>query len=292
MMPGVVTWTAGPIAAPDVGSYAALDARIGIVCDDAEIVATVAGVLAPLRDDAPPDVRIDVVAVNGSSWMVTASGRSEMILGSRLSAVLRVVAEINALAVASVPDDLVFHAGAVSDGHRAVLLPAASNHGKSTLTTALVADGLAYLTDEAAAVTVELEVRPFPKAIALDPGSFPLFEALSPAPATEALARAMACRGWHIDARRVGAVGGAAPVAAIVCPHWRAGASTRITPVAPSEALHLLLDETYDFTGSEGRLFDRLVQLVDTVPVFRLGYSDLGEAVEAVRGLLRDPEGS
>jgi hypothetical protein len=141
-------------------------------------------------------------------------------------------------------------------------------------------------------VTAELEVRPFPKAIALDPGSFPLFEALSPPPAPEALARAMACRGWHIDARRVGVVGRPALVAAVVCPHWRAGASTRVTPVAPSEALHLLLEETFDYTGSGGQPFERLVRLVDTVPVFRLGYSDLGEAVEAVRGLLRDPEGS
>ena len=55
--------------------------------------------------------------------------------------------------MASVPGDLVFHAGAVSDGRTAVLLPAASNHGKSTLTAALVRDGLQYLTDEAAAVT-------------------------------------------------------------------------------------------------------------------------------------------
>ena len=246
----------GVIAAPDTGSYAALDARIGIVSDDDEIVATVARVLAPLRGDEPPGVTIDIAAAKEASWTVTVGGRDEVMMRSRLSVVLRVIAEINSLAVASVPDDLVFHAGAVSDDTHAVLLPAASNHGKSTLTTALVADGLSYLTDEVAAVTAELAVRPFAAAIALDPGSFPLFEGLSPPPPEEALAKAMVCRGWHIDATRVGAIGGPAPVGAVVCPHWRAGASTRVTPVAPSEALHLLLDETFDFASAGQLLFE------------------------------------
>jgi Coenzyme PQQ synthesis protein D (PqqD) len=281
----------GPVAAPLGGSFAALDARVGIVSDDSEIVATVERVLAPLRVDDPPVVTIEVVSSDEFSWTVTVGGRSEATVGSRLSAVLRVIAEMNTLAVASVPDDLVFHAGAVSDGDQAVLLPAASNHGKSTLTTALVADGLSYLTDEAAAVTAELSVRPFAKSIALDPGSFPLFEALVPPSAGGDLAKAMACREWHVDPAEVGTIAGPAPVAAVVCPHWRAGASTRLTALVPSEALHLLLGETFDFALGGQPLFERLVRLVDVVPVFRLGYSDLGEAVATVRTVLADPTG-
>ncbi len=281
----------GRVGAPARGSFAALDARVGIVSDDEEILATVERVLGPLRCDDPPAVTIEVVAVDEFSWTVGVGGRAGATIGSRLSAVLRVISEINHLAVASVPDDLVFHSGAVSDGDQAVLLPAASNHGKSTLTTALVADGLAYLTDEAAAVTAELSVRPFAKSIALDPGSFPLFEALVPPCAGGDLAKALASREWHVDPVRVGTIAGPAPVAAIVCPHWRAGASTRLSPVAPSEALHLLLGETFDFAVGGQPLFERLVRLVDTVPVFRLGYSDLGEAVGAVRAVLSDPTG-
>jgi hypothetical protein len=279
----------GRVAAPVTGSYAALDARVGIVCDDEEITATIARVLAPLWCDDAPGVAIEVIGADDSSWKVNIGGRADVALGSRLAVALRVVGEVNGLAVASMPDDLVFHAGAVTHGGHAVLLPAAANHGKSTLTTALVADGLRYLTDEAAAVTAELSVRPFAKAITLDPGSFPLFPSLSPPIADEGLAKAMAWREWHVAPDRVGAVGVRAPVAAVVCPHWRAGASTRVSRLEPSDALHLLLGETFDFSVGGQQLFERLVRLVDTVPVFRLGYSDLGDAVRTVRGILADP---
>lgn len=280
-----------PIASPQAGSYAALDARVGVVGDDDEILAAVARVLRPLASEDPPGVAIEVEAVGPTAWRIAVAGRSEVTVGSRLSAALRVIGEVNGLAVASVPGELVFHAGAVSDGRHAVLLPAAANHGKSTLTTALVGDGLEYLTDEAAALTADLAVRPFAKSIALDPGSFPLFEGLAPSESDGGLAKAMACREWHIDPTRVGAIGRSAPIAAVVCPHWRAGASTRVSRVPPSEALHLLLGETFDFALSGQQLFERLVRLVDRVPVYRLGFGDLHEAVVAVRRILADPEG-
>ena len=73
------------------------------------------------------------------------------------------------------------HAGAIEWRDRVVLLPGVSNAGKSTLVAGLVRAGARYLTDEAACLDHEtLVVRPFPKAIALDPGSFPLFEPARP----------------------------------------------------------------------------------------------------------------
>ncbi|MEQ8840683.1 MAG: PqqD family peptide modification chaperone [Acidimicrobiales bacterium] len=261
--------------------FAALDARLGIVCPDAEIASAIEDALAPLRCDRSPDVVLVIEPGPGDTWTLTVGTGSPATLGSRLSVVLRALAEVNALAVASVPDHLVLHAGAVAHDGRGVLLPGGSNHGKSTLTTALLGAGFGYLTDEAAAITDQLRIRPFPKSIALDPGSFPLFPDLAPDP-QDGVARALAGREWHVDPARVGELCGPVPISAVVCPQWRAGAATRVTPVAPVEALHLLLGDAFDFrVGGQG-VFQRLVEIVAHVPVVRLGYSDTAEAVAAV----------
>jgi len=175
---------------------------------------------------------------------------------------------------------------AVSAAGRAVVMPAASNHGKSRLTTALVAAGYAYLTDEAAVIEDNLQVRAFPKSIALGPGPFPLFANLTPADAADGLCRAIACHEWHVDPTLVGTTAPSATVTAIVCPHWRAGATTSVSPVAPTEALHLLLGEAFDFASGGQTVFDRLVRMVRDVPVYRIGYSDLDEAAIAVGEIL------
>jgi hypothetical protein len=274
-------------AAPAAGSWAALDARLALACDDAELSALVASVLAPLRSPEPATtvLRVDEVA---DGWEVGVDGARPVVVGSRLAAAMRVVGEVNSLAVASVPGHLVLHAGAVTDGRGAALLPGVSNAGKSTLTAALVRAGLGYLTDEAAAVDETGEVRPFPKAIALDPGSFDLFPDLAPG-ATTGLAGALASREWHVDPGRVGVTGPAGRVRVVICPRWRAGSSTRLHRLAPAEALHVLLGEAFDFAGAGPVVFPRLARLVETVPVYRLGYGDLDAAAATVQRLLGDP---
>ncbi|MEZ5243798.1 MAG: PqqD family peptide modification chaperone [Acidimicrobiales bacterium] len=271
---------------PATGSFAALDARVGVVCDDEEIAAAIGDALDPLRVDAPPEVVIEIRPADGVGWTVRVGTADPIALGSPLAVALRAIGEVNNLAVASVPGDLVLHAGAVADQGRAVLLPGGSNHGKSTLTTALVADGFSYLTDEAAAVVDGLRVRAYPKSIVLDPGSFPLFPELAPPEDLEGLARAVAGREWHIDPARVGPVSGPSPVAAVICPQWRAGAATRVSRMQPVEALHLLLGDAFDFSVGGQPVFDRLVELVESVPVVKLSYGDTAAAVSAVREIL------
>lgn len=268
------------------GSFAALDARVQLRCDDEEIGATIATILAPLRCDDAPTAELSISTNDNDTWTLQVNGGPALTLSSKLSLVLRAVGELNDLAVASVPDHLVFHAGAVALGGRAVLLPAASNHGKSTLTTALVRDGFSYLTDEAAALDADNRVRPYPKAIALDPGSFPLFADLAPPASADGLARAIGCREWHVDPSRLGQVADTTPVAAVVCPHWRAGSATRLTALSPDEALHLLLGEAFDFAAGGQPVFDRLTRLIAEVPVYRLGYGELAPAIAEVRSIL------
>ena len=128
-------------------------------------------------------------------------------------------------------------------------------------------------------------VHPFPKAIALDPGSFPIFSDLAPTPANDVEA-VMARREWHIDPRSIGEVASPTPVAAIVCPSWRAGAATRVAQVSGTEAIHTLLGDAFDFRDGGEAVFDILIRLVGSVPVFRLRYGDLDDGVAAVDRIL------
>ncbi len=263
----------------------ALDAVVEVASSDGDIRDALARLLEPLRGGGALTTSIEVVEETEGRWSVCRSGEEPAIVGSRLAAVLRAVAEVNNAAVLSAAQDLVFHAGAVSDGGGVVLLPAASNHGKSTLTTALVASGFHYLTDEAAAIGRGRICRPFPKSIALDPGSFPLFPELAP-PEASGLLGSLRGREWHVPPSRVGTVGDAGPVRAVICPHWRAGAATRLNRCPPTEALHLLITEAFDFSSGGQAVFERLADLVDAVPVYRLGYGDLDEAVRMVREVI------
>ncbi|MEM9202862.1 MAG: PqqD family peptide modification chaperone [Actinomycetota bacterium] len=277
---GVVS---GPVGAPAV-VIGAMGATIGLFVEAPMVRAALERVTAPLATVGVHDGWI-AVDEDAGAWTVTSSLGASARTGSRLGGLLRVISEINAVAVAACPERLVLHAGAVTSGAGAVLLPGASNRGKSTLTTALVRSGFGYLTDEAAAVDADRVVHPFAKAIALDPGSFPLFGDLAPTP-TNPVEVAMARREWHVPPADIGAVDGPTPVRAVVCPAWRAGVSTRLARVPGAEALHMLLGDAFDFDRGGAPVFDILTDLVRSVPVYRLRYSELSDAVRVVGRVL------
>ena len=191
---------------PSSGSYLALDAAIRIETEDVELGEVIAAALAPLYSAKSADRAIRIDTENDDSWRVTAREGEPVIVGDRLYAAIRVLGEVNAAAIDSVPRQLVLHAGAVASAAGALVLPAGPNRGKSTLTAALVRAGMAYLTDEAAAITPEGLCRPYPKAIALEPGSFEVHKDLAPA-ARDGLGAALDTRVWHVEPDRVGGLG-------------------------------------------------------------------------------------
>jgi hypothetical protein len=81
--------------------------------------------------------------------------------------------------VTQAPDFLFLHAGSVARNGGAVLLLAPMDVGKSTLTTALLLEGFAYLSDELGAIDpVTTRAYPFPKRISLDPEALMHFPGL------------------------------------------------------------------------------------------------------------------
>lgn len=277
----------GPVAV----TVRALDAVLDVIVDPGPVADVVTHVLGPLGGTGTPTGWVAARADEEGLWQVTTSLGAHRRVGTELAAALRLISEVNNAAVAGARDNLVLHAGAVASHGRAVVMPGSSNRGKSTLTAALVRAGFRYLTDEAAALAPTLSCRAYPKAIALDPGSFSLFPELRPAaigrsPATSRLFEQMARREWHIAPETIGTVGEPTPVHAVVCPHWRAGASTRVARLTPTEALHTLLSDAFDFGSGGQPVFETLTKLVSEVPVYRVGYGDLDDAIAAVTDLV------
>ena len=112
-----------------------------------------------------------------------AAGRFRIVLDGRFisrvdhseAAVAHALHHLDELAVDGSAAALLFHAGAVERDGRVVVVLGVSGQGKSTVTAALVQRGFHYLSDEVVAVDVATrEVRPYPKALDLQPEALDL----------------------------------------------------------------------------------------------------------------------
>ena len=178
------------------------------------------------------------------------------------------------------------HAGAVVHQGGAVLLPAASRAGKSTLVAALLGAGFGYLSDEVALVDDRGRAHPFVKAIGLRAGSWRLVDL----PAATPTAVRLGERVRYLDPRPwLAAAPAGYPIKAVVLLDRIAGAPS-LTPVARGEALLAVLRQTGAGRQMGFALVERAVALVAATSVFRLTLGPdlprcvdvLGEALEGM----------
>jgi hypothetical protein len=135
-------------------------------------------------------------------------------------------------------DFLLLHAGAVANGEGALLLPASTGGGKSTLTASLLHHGFRYLSDDGAPIDpVTSRVYPFPKRISLKRGSMGFFPGLEERLADRDILPASQ------DARYVRPedlgtdVAGPSSVRWIVFPSPDRDGSAQLTPISRAEAV-------------------------------------------------------
>jgi len=197
---------------------------------------------------------------------------------------------IDRLVVATTTRHLLLHAGAVIADDGVTVLAGVMNSGKSTLTAALVRDGLGFITDEMVALDVgDQLVTPFPRPITLEFGSWPLFEATADdgAHASNGTRRYLdpdetadetgdeTAAGTGESERR--------PITHLVFPQFVAGTEIELTPVAPADAALELARHT--FTLDEDGM-TALAALAVRVPAIRLRHPGIDVAVPALRGWL------
>jgi hypothetical protein len=92
--------------------------------------------------------------------LIGATSEDEMALGM-------IDAQIRAQVALLAPEHIFVHAGVVSVGGRAVVLPGFTYTGKTTLTRALVEAGGVYYSDEFAVIDAGGLVHPYPKPLSI-----------------------------------------------------------------------------------------------------------------------------
>lgn len=227
----------------------------------------------------------------GGAFLVEDAGGARCYEGHDAAEALEIlVRSANQSVLSSAQADLLLvHGGAVQRGKSTVILPAASEAGKSTLTAGLVAAGWAYGTDDIVAIdpTTSL-VHPYPRPICLDPGSHYLFAKHQPEIDPEW--QSMLSRQWHltVDELAPDGPGVAQPRLAthIVFPRYEAGAETQLTPLTRPQALLDLLQLRLRDAESERSTFEILAPIVASSSCHRLVVGRLDAAVSELEAVV------
>jgi hypothetical protein len=278
---------------PETACFDALGYRFRVSAHDATLTEYVAELFADLATSAPDghcyvlrptsdhrdDARCDVVLDGRLMFRAPTAGQL----------VATLVRAVNAEAVERC-ERVALHAGGVERDGLGLVFPGRMEAGKTTLVAGLVRRGMGYLSDEAVAIDSEtLLIRPYPKPLSLDPGSWALFPELEPnAPlAGDGYKRDQ----WHVPsaAIRAGALGRSCPVRLVVFPRYAPGATTALEPLRRAEALVELAKHTFHFKDQSRVALDLLADVVRPSTCYHLTIGDLDGAVALVSSLAGSP---
>lgn len=153
------------------------------------------------------------------------------------------------------------HAGVVTIGHRAVVLPGDTMAGKSSLVDALLDRGATYYSDEFAVLDDDGRVLPFPRA----------------------LHRRGAPDEWFAPPHRSTAPANVALTAFV---SYDPGAAFQPRPVSPAEATLLLLRHT--MSPKTDRVLTVLASLAQQAPAVASARDEAAEAADALMAIALD----
>jgi hypothetical protein len=231
---------------------------------------------------------IDAWGENGL-FHVLNDGQLRTTSPSRDRAVLGIVREVAELAYRGRDWLTVCHAGAVIDGDRCLLLPAASGSGKSTLAAALSCAGWNVISDDVVPIdrgTHEAVSVPIP--FNLKPSSLPVLSQFD--------RQIGETRGFERGDQRIHYLvpshfsekppAASHPVGQIVYTCYRPGAETSLRPLSRVESFERLIRSDCMLPlPLQDDLVEELVGWIGAVPAWELSYCSLREAREALSGL-------
>ena len=255
-----------------------LGLALRVRCDDADLGRFLEAFLAAYPAAAPDVATSSLDVAHGrGSWIAYLDGRRTSGHPTREMMARSLVWDLNVAALGAPTDHVHVHAAvAVRDG-AAVVIAGVSGAGKSTLVTALAGGGhgWTYFSDEVADIDPSHLVHPYPRPIALDPGSWPLLPDLSTRwpPDVPPLVTDLRL----VLPSSLGPPPGAAAarVRGIVFPEVRAGATTALTPMHRAEALERLVPLVLNPRPLDRRGFDLLAAIVASTTCHRLALDGL-----------------
>ena len=272
--------------------FDALGFCFGVRVDNERIARLVEELFRPLarRGDTPSfyDLRVCGKSPN-SRFELAFEGQQIATAQHRERLVTDLVHHVNRRAINGCSPP-VFHAGGVEFEGQGIIFPGAMESGKTTLVAGLVRAGFRYLSDEAIALDREtLVIRPYPKPLSLDPGSWPLFSELEPhgdmAPGGHKAEQ------WQVPPHAIhpGAIGAPCRVDMLVFPHFEPGTEAALEPLTRAEALVELAKNTFKFDEQGAVALDLLAEVVRPADCYRLTTGKLSRAIELVSGLVGSP---
>lgn len=175
----------------------ALSYRFAVCCDDAALGSHISALLSSLRDTDTPDEEVIGEPAPHHYTLQASTERPGAVDVRRDGEVVEpglapgvavgwLVWDVNRLAAELSGEHLLFHSGGLEASGVGILVPAVSGSGKSTLTAGLARAGLGYLSDELVALELAVagpglgRLLPYPKPIAVKPGSFGVLADMRP----------------------------------------------------------------------------------------------------------------
>ncbi|WP_405240423.1 HprK-related kinase A [Lentisalinibacter orientalis] len=189
---------------------------------------------------------------------------------------------------------LMLHSAVVARDDRALLLPAAPGAGKTTLCAALALRGWRLFSDEFGMLRPGTsDMIPLPRPMALKNESIDVIRHFSAdAELGPAIAGTRKGTVAHLQPPTDSARRAAETASArwIVYPRWQAGSECRLEELAPADSFMLLATNAfnYEVLGEAG--FTTVKGLVDRCRSYRLIYSDLDQAIEALERMADQDE--
>lgn len=268
--------------------YHLFDRPFSLHCATAELARAIEPLFAHLRVDAAAGPGFDI-AVDDDGFTLWRDQESLLETNTLDGAVVGLFGEILQYACAERDSIATLHAGAVSDGHTCLVLPALGGSGKSTLTAALLTRGYRYLSDD----VVPLErgsghAVPVPVCLNLKPGSLPaladLYPELPDLPAWRSGDRRLRFLPPPEFARR--RPDRAYPVAALVFPRYRPDAAPKLDPLDPITTLARLMesDVLFDLPLNPA-IIGEFCAWIEATPAYALSYGSLAQATEILADL-------
>jgi HprK-related kinase A len=185
---------------------------------------------------------------------------------------------------------LLLHAAAAEHKEHAVLLPAPSGFGKSTLVAGLVTAGFHYLTDDLCAIApTNLRAQPYPKPIAIASDTMHLF-ARADEPLIPESRRRYVGEDAYVCAADLGGTASVheCAVRLVIFPRYAADAPIELRPLSRANTLVMLAEQSFNLDDFGSSALFAIANVLRSCACYQLRYGDIDAAVELISNLLGD----
>lgn len=254
------------------------DREVRVRCNDEALLANLCAVAGSgMSVDAEPTATVLELAAIASGFVLAKNG--EPIYLARTRARIR-WALLRFLILESGGRDqwcALLHASAVARTGRAVVLAGKSGAGKTTLTAALLAEGLSFVADDIVPIDAGGGVWPVPLAMGIKAAGWPVVEALLPHDADITSVTGSETRFVWPAFRQRQPIGRPCEAVAVIVPSYVPGVSLCVRPLTAEELL-LELGATGTLLPDSMVMFSAFLDWIRERKAFAVRYGTLDEA--------------